>query len=126
MKHFFFIAAVLSAISLQAQPDYSGLANAMRSGNAAAVSGFLDNNTLIQIPGTDDMLSRDAATSTLAAFFAKNRPASCDIANKGNSNGSSYYAIGNLSAGGRNYRVYVFAKANGAAPLVQELKLEAQ
>lgn len=124
MKLLIFVL-LLFATSIWAQPNYTAIAQLIKQGNTQVLATHWDTQVEITLNETDGFYDVAQASQLLGDFFAKNKPADCSIAHSGAArDGSSYYCIGNLTAGGKKYRLYILFKSKGDKFVVQEMRFE--
>lgn len=99
---------------------------AIRSGNAAAIAQYFDNNVDLTILDKESIYSRQQAQMVIQDFFMKYPVSSFTIIHRGSSAQGSTYGIGTLVAGGQVFRVYYFVKQKNNAFLIQEMRFERQ
>ena len=123
MKILFFLLATSTA--LWGQPNFSAVITAIKAGNTAEISNYMDTNVEVTVGDNDGSYSKNEAVAVVQAFFGKHAPSNCSLVHSGAArDGASYYCIGNLSAGGSKYRVYIFFKKVGESYLIQEMRFE--
>ena len=104
---------------------YTDISNAIRSGDAKAVSKYFGNTVNMTIVSQEDMYSKVQAEQVLRDFFSKNTPKSFNIIHKGVSKEGAKFAIGTLqTAQGASFRTYFFVKQSTAGEIIQELRFE--
>ena len=121
----FVVFIVLSSFSFV--QEFNAIENAIRTGNASALSANFEANVEITIKNTGNSYSKSQAEMVLKNFFATNVPKSFTVAHTGNSPDGSKYFIGNLATSTGNYRTYVLTKKGGnGAMVIQEIRFEVQ
>ena len=120
------ILLVLSTTTfLLGQPDFSSVITAIKVGNISQISSFMDKNVEVTVEEKDGSYSKTEATNVVKTFLSKNAPSNCTMIHSGAArDGASYYCIGNLSAGGNKFRIYIFFKKIGLNYLIQEMRFE--
>jgi hypothetical protein len=104
---------------------FTDIANAIRSGEAKAITNFCGNTVNLTILNQEDVYSRAQAEQVLKSFFAKNTPRSFTIVHKGGSKEGSKYAIGSMvSSQGLKFRVYLLFKQTAGGETLQEIRFE--
>lgn len=99
------------------------VANALRSGDAKAVSRYFGNTIDLTIINQEEVYSKVQAEQILRDFFTKNTPRSFTIIHKGESKEGARYAIGTfITSQGVQYRTYFYIKQSGLAGTIQELR----
>lgn len=116
---------LLVATTLYGQPNFNAVISAIKAGNTTEIGTYMDANVEVTVGDKDGSYAKSQAISVINSFFQKHSPSSCSLVHSGSArDGASYYCIGNLSAGGGKYRVYIFFKKVGATYLIQEMRFE--
>lgn len=116
---------LLVATSLYGQPNFNAVINAIKAGNTTEIGTYMDANVEVTVGDKDGSYAKAQAISVVNGFFQQHSPSSCSLVHSGGArDGASYYCIGNLSAGGGKYRVYIFFKKVGGTYLIQEMRFE--
>jgi len=106
-------------------PDMSGITKALRSGDATTLASFFAEDVELAVMEDEDMYAKDEAEKLLADFFSQNKPKSFSQVHKGTSRGEdSHYVIGDLVAGSKTYRIYIYLKETGDTYQIEELRIE--
>jgi len=125
MKNLMFLIFLFPALIVTANKDLNNISKAISSGDVEALSSYFDSNIEISILDEEDFYDKGQAKSVVKKFFTKHQPKSFNLVHKGSSKGKdSKYFIGNLTAGGNSYRVYVYMKVINGKPLIQELRFD--
>ena len=121
-----FILDILFGITtLSAQPNFSTVITAVKTANMSTINQYLDANVDVTVGDKDGSYNKAQAAFVIRSFFTTNTPSHCSMVHSGAArDGASYYCIGNLSAGGNKFRIYIFFKKVGAAYLIQEMRFE--
>jgi len=122
------LAIMLTSGSIMASLDiYSDIADAIRSGDARAVSRYFSSTVDLTILRQEEVYSKAQAEQVLRDFFSKNAPRSFNLIHKGVSKEGAKYAIGNLiTTSGDQFRTYFYVKNTTAGEQIQELRFEKQ
>ena len=128
MRYLFvlFITFGLStAVDAQVQ---TSIFEAVGSGDAPKVSIYMDQNIELCFEDKINFMTKAQAEKALAEFYKENPPLSFKAIHKGNSRGAdSNYMIGQYrSKNARNFRVYIFARAQGDSAIIQEIRFDLQ
>lgn len=129
MKKYLFVfslAVITMPVLLAASDILDNIGNAIRSGNASAISQYFDATIDLTILEKESIYSRQQAQMVLQDFFNKNPVSSFSIIHRGSSAQGSSYGIGKLTAGGQSFRVYYFVKQKGEGYFIQEMRFERQ
>ncbi|HZF64660.1 MAG TPA: DUF4783 domain-containing protein [Chitinophagaceae bacterium] len=124
-KIFTFFCAILFIITTAFLP-ISGLddvINALRSGNAAEVSKYMDDNVELTLPQKSDSYSKAQALMILRDFFSTNNVIGFEAKHKGDNSGNQF-CIGTLRTKSGNYRTTVFMKTKNARQSVKEIRIQ--
>lgn len=128
MKNLFFLVLALPMLSfspVSEGTDIDAISGALSSGNADALGNFFDESVEVAVLDDEDIYSKAEAIAKVKKFFAQNPPSTFSQVHQGASKGKdSQYCIGNMTAGGKTFRVYVYLGNNGNKPLIQELRFD--
>ncbi|MFM7767710.1 MAG: DUF4783 domain-containing protein [Bacteroidota bacterium] len=104
---------------------FGDIANAIRSGEAKAITRFCGNTINLTIINQEDQYSKAQAEQVLRDFFLKNTPRSFNIIHKGVSKEGAKFAIGTMNtAQGGSFRVYFYVRMTTAGESLQEIRFE--
>jgi hypothetical protein len=117
------VASVLVLSSFGQQNSMEEVVGALRSGNAAELSKYFDDNVEVTLPVKSDSYSKAQAQLILKDFFANNDVRGFELKHKGDSPGG-HYCIGTLQTKSGNFRAHVFMKSKGDKELVKELRFQ--
>ncbi len=118
-----FVAGTVMA----SQDIYTDISNAIRSGDARAVSRFFNSTVDLTVLSQEEVYSKAQAEQVLRDFFSKNTPRTFNLIHKGVSKEGAKYAIGNLvTSQGLQFRTYFFVKQTPSGEFIQELRFEKQ
>ncbi len=117
---------ILFAVSLTSAQGFDNIASAIRSGNSSSLAASFSGNVEITIKDAEASYSKAQAEMVLKNFFSTHQPKSFSIVHQGTSPEGSKYFIGNLVTSNRSYRTYVYAKIQGSALVIQEIRFEEQ
>lgn len=110
--------------ALAGAAQFDAITAAIARGDAAAVSGYLDETVELALPGLDDIFTKQQATDKLRSFFGLNPPSGFARVHGGTSRGEvGAYLIGSLKSGGKTFRVYLYGVGD-ASPTIQEIRIE--
>lgn len=111
------------AVSLSAQ-DFTGIGNALQSGNSSALSKYFDGNVEVTIIYTGAVYSKSQAEMVIKNFFTSNSPKAYKVVHNGDSGSGAKFQIGELQTASGTYRTYVYAKDKNGTYLIQEIRIE--
>lgn len=100
------------------------ISNAIRSGNAAAISKYFDDNVDLKVIDKENVYSKAQAELILKDFFAKNTPKSFTVLHKGVSKNGAEYIIGTVETSNKKYRSYFLLKRVNEKTYIQQLRFE--
>ena len=124
MKSLLLFAFLLPA-TLQTDANLSAITQAISRGDANALGAHFDESVEISILDKDEVYSKTNAIAAVKSFFGQYRPSAWSTVHKGAArNNDSQYCIGNLTAGGKTFRVYIYVKDKGGRQLIQELRFD--
>lgn len=124
MKNLVFLI-LFSIIGTVANAQFSGISNAISNQNVAELSKYFDAQVEITTPDQDDIFSKADATNVVKSFFAKYKVTSFDLKHQGSSKGkSSEYAIGDMVASGKKFRVFIYISENTGSTVIQQIQFE--
>ena len=117
-------AALLFAVMAFAQASgIDDVINALRSGNAAQLSRFVENNIELSLPAKTDNYSRQQAVVILQDFFSNNGVKDFDVKHKGD-NGGNKFCIGTLMTKSGNYRTTFFLTERNGKQYLKEIRFQ--
>lgn len=115
----------MSSIVGLPQPDFAGITKALSKGDVQTLSSYLNETVELAVGDEEDIYDKAEAISVIKNFFKSHPPKSFSEVHKGTSKGNdSQYCIGNLIAGGKTYRVYIYLKSTSDKYLIQELRID--
>ena len=118
------LVAGLIVFSSFAQSDnIDGVIGALRSGNAAELSKFFDDNVEVTLPVKSDSYSKAQAQVIIKDFFSNNGVKTFELKHKGDSPGG-HYCIGTLQTKSGNFRAHVFMKLKGNKEVLKEIRFQ--
>ena len=108
-----------------AQPNYNLVLQEIKKGNVQALVQYWDNMVDLTIGHTDYSNDAKHIQSLVDDFLTKNKPTHCSVVHTGAArDNTSFYVIGKLIAGGKNYRMYILFKERNSKYVIQELRFE--
>ena len=119
-----FLVAGLIIFSSFAQSDnIDGVIGALRSGNAAELAKYFDDNVELTLPVKSDSYSKAQAQVIIKDFFSNNGVKTFELKHKGDSPGG-HYCIGTLQTKSGNFRAHVFMKTKGNKEVLKEIRFQ--
>ncbi len=123
MKKYLLSFLALVVFCSFAVSSFTEIINAIKSGNAAEVAKYFDNNVEITFPGKMSSYKKSKAELVVRDFFKNNPVKGFKVIHQGENSGSQY-CIGNLITGKGLYRTTIYTKQKGEGQLIQELRFE--
>ncbi len=118
-----FVFTVSTKLSAQSADIPAEIISALDDGNAARINAQLSANVELVVGNINDIFSKQQASGIISDFFQSLKVHSFQLIHKGNKDAASF-AIGTLKTSEGNYRVYVLTRKQGAAALIQQLRIE--
>lgn len=117
-----------SSAQLRAQNDqdvFVPIGKYINMGDAESLSAWFASNLELDILGNVNDCSKTQATLIMKDFFTTYKPTGFSIIHK-SGKAPMKYAIGQLNAGGSNFRITLFVKTqtNGKGNQIQQLRVE--
>ena len=101
------------------------ISRAIRSGDAAALGTHFDQQVELATPSDEDVYDKAEAIRLVRQFFAKHPPANFTQVHRGTSKSNDFeYIIGNMTAGGKTFRVYFYMRKGQHKHVIQELRFD--
>ena|ERR1035437_8334862 len=113
---FFGILPVLKAQSMEVPVE---IINALNTGDASQLTGYLNTNVELFIENKNDVFSKSQSAQIITDFFRKNRVTGFQLLHKGNKDAASF-VIGTLKTANGTFRLYVLTRKNE----IQQLRIE--
>jgi len=120
---FFLVSLLLSLSSFSQSANIDGVIGALRSGNAAGLARYFDDNVELTLPVKSDSYSKAQAQVILKDFFSNNGVKNFELKHKGDSPGGNY-CIGTLQTKSGNFRAHVFMKTKGNKEVLKEIRFQ--
>lgn len=125
MKNLIFLILLMPWAGSVDNANLANITKAISEGNADALGQYFDQTVEVAVLDKEDVYSKAQAINVVRKFFSENKPASFSQVHKGASpNNDSQYCIGNLVAGSKTFRVYIYMKVTGGQYLIQELRFD--
>lgn len=123
------VATLISLTTLNAQTSeqdvFSPIGKYFQAGDYEKLSAWFADNLELDILGAINNCTRNQAKLIMKNFFTNNTPKKFEIVHK-SGKAPMKYAIGNLSAGGSEFRVILFVKISDSTSYIQQIKIEKQ
>ena len=123
MKRLFLtLALVLSVLSVMAA-DILPISNAFKGVNASSLSGSMDKEVDMALPGSSKKCNANDAVSMLNAFFGGNKPTGFTVVHHADKKETGFF-VGKLPTSSGEYRVNVTYRAEGNKAIIQSIRIE--
>lgn len=123
MKRLLFtFALILSFMSAQAA-DITSISSAFKGGNASSLSGSMDSEVDVAIPGSSKKTNGGEAVSMLNTFFNSNKPTDFSVLHHADKKESGFF-VGKLPTANGEYRVNITYRADGNRAIIQSIRIE--
>ncbi|MDP4281281.1 MAG: DUF4783 domain-containing protein [Bacteroidota bacterium] len=109
---------------VETDDTHKQITSALSSGDASRLSSFFNQMVDLSIAGNEDSYSKTQATRIIQDFFTKNQVKSYKMTRKGTSNDGSCFALGEMNAGGKTFRVYYLLKKVSGKFLIHQLQIQ--
>jgi hypothetical protein len=100
-----------------------GISMAIKAGNAAELSVYMNSTIELLLLGKEDFYKRNVAETILKDFFSEYRTKDFIIRHQGAKN-EAQYAIGNLKTDKGDFRVYFLLKKVDQKLLIHQIRIE--
>ncbi len=124
MKQLFtgiFFVVILSAFTTLS--NVNEVIIALKSGNAAQLAKYFDNNVEISMPEKSNNYSKSQAELVIQDFFTLNAVKGFDVLHKGGNAGAEF-CIGTLLTKNGQFRTTIYLKQKGNSQVIQEISFE--
>jgi Domain of unknown function (DUF4783) len=119
----FLMASLLLFSSFEQTTTIDEVIGALRSGNAAGLAKFFDENVEVTLPVKSDSYSKAQAQIIVKDFFSNNGVKGFDLKHKGDAPGG-HYCIGTLQTKSGNFRAHVYMKSKGNKEVLKEIRFQ--
>ena len=119
----FLVAGLIMFSSFAQSDNIDGVIGALRSGNAAELAKYFDDNVELTLPVKSDSYSKAQAQVIIKDFFSNNGVKTFELKHKGDSPGG-HYCIGTLQTKSGNFRAHVFMKTKGNKEVLKEIRFQ--
>ena len=119
MKRLFLtLALVLSVLSVMAADIVP-----FKRGNVSSLSGSMDKEVDMALPGSSKKCNANDAVSMLNAFFGGNKPTGFTVVHHADKKETGFF-VGKLPTSSGEYRVNVTYRAEGNKAIIQSIRIE--
>lgn len=119
-----FLTLMLSTTMLVSAQSFTGIGNALKTGNSSELAKYFDGNVELTILNTEAVYSKGQAEMVIKNFFSSHGPNAYNVVHNGDSGSGAKYQIGELKTSAGTYRTYVYAKDKMGSMLIQEIRIE--
>ena len=119
----FLVTGLIMFSSFAQSDNIDGVIGALRSGNAAELAKYFDDNVELTLPVKSDSYSKAQAQVIIKDFFSNNGVKTFELKHKGDSPGG-HYCIGTLQTKSGNFRAHVFMKSKGNKEVLKEIRFQ--
>lgn len=127
MKSIFTVLLITTGVFATAfnksQTGIDDIINALKTGNAATISRYIDEQVEISLPHKSDSYSKAQANVILKDFFSNNTIQSFELKHKGDQSGRQF-CIGTLHTATGNFRTTVFMKPKANKQVMGEIRFQ--
>ncbi len=116
-------ALLLSSFAIQ-KSSIEEVIGALKTGNAAQLSSYFDDNVELTFPDKSDSYSKAQAQLIVKDFFNNNGVKGFELKHKGDGAGGSQYCVGTLQTNAGNFRTNVFMKVKNGKEVVKEIRFQ--
>ena len=113
----------LSAMAQDQAKIPGGIAIAIKAGNAAELSKYMNSTIELLLLDKEDFYKKNVAETILKDFFAEYQTKDFTIRHQGAKN-DAQYAIGNLKTEKGDFRVYFLLKKVDQELLIHQIRIE--
>jgi hypothetical protein len=117
------ILVLLASMTAYSADIPAEIVSAINSGNAAMLSGYLNNTVELTLLEKEGVYSNTQTEVILKNFFVQNPPKEFKLLHEGGKE-SSKYAIGNYVSDSKTYRITLFFKSEEARLLIHQMRIE--
>lgn len=115
-------ALIFSALSIQAA-DINSISNAFKGGNASGLSGSMDKEVDVAIPGSSKKCNGSEAVSMLTVFFGTHEPSGFSVVHHADKKENGFF-VAKLPTSTGEYRVNITYRADGNKAIIQSIRIE--
>lgn len=128
MRLFLFTLLLLPvglAATAPAPASLTEISRALGNGDVSTLTSYLAPEVELSVLDQDDFFTKDEATAQLKKFFASHRATSFSQIHNGVSpTTKAEYCIGNLTAGGRTFRVVIYLGNTAAGLKIKKMSFD--
>lgn len=123
MKRILFTFALILSIWSAQAADINNISNAFKGGNAASLSGAMDKEVDMALPGSSKKCNAEEAVSMLTAFFSSHKPTDFSVVHHADKKDTGFF-VAKLPTGKGEYRVNITYRAEGDKAFIQSIRIE--
>ena len=103
--------------------DITPITDALKSGNARALSACMYSEADVTVPGVSQKGSATEAAAILDRFFQGNTPSGFTVVHQADKNDGGF-VVGKMQTSGREYRVNITYIVKDGRALIQTIRIE--
>ncbi len=123
MKRILLVLTLVFSFLYVHAADITPLSSAFKSGNASSLTGLMDQEVDISVPGSSKKCNPGDAVSMLNTFFSTNKPSGFSVLHNADKKESGFL-VGKLPTSGKEYRVNVTYRTDGDKAIIQSIRIE--
>ncbi|WP_165155192.1 DUF4783 domain-containing protein [Parabacteroides sp. ZJ-118] len=123
MKRLLLTFVLVFAFVCAQAADIAHISNAFKAGNASSLSGAMDKEVDVALPGSSKKCNGSEAVSMLSSFFGSNEPSGFSVVHHADKKGSGFL-VGKLPTSSGEYRVNITYRAEGNTAIIQSIRIE--
>ena len=123
MKRLFITLALVFSILNAMAADIIPISNAFKGGNASSLSGTMDKEVDMALPGTSKKCNANDAVSMLNVFFGSNKPTGFSVVHHADKKETGFF-VGKLPTASGEFRVNITYRAEGTKAIIQSIRIE--
>ncbi len=120
---FFIFLGFAQSTTAQSADIPAGVIQALKSGDAAKLSAYFNDNVQLVIGSRNEIYSKQQSYGIVADFFRKNPVNDFEVLHQSSKETASFL-IGTLHTSGGKFRVSVLTRKNAASTMIQQLRIE--
>lgn len=116
------LALIFSFLSVMAA-DITPISSAFKEGKASTLSGAMDQQVDMALPGSSKKCNGSEAVKMLSTFFANNKPGGFSVVHHADKKDAGFF-VGKLPTASGEYRVNITYRADGNKAIIQSIRIE--
>lgn len=123
MKRLLLTLVLIGSFLCAQAADITSISGAFKGGNASSLSGAMDKEVDMALPGASKKCNGTEAVAMLADFFRANKPSGFSVVHHADKKESGFF-VGKLPTSTGEYRVNVTYRAAGNQAIIQSIRIE--